>query len=94
MTDYDVSMLFNADVKWDRISEAFAKAQHSDRTLRDVAFVDEYRGGQVPDGKKVRDAPSVHRLRPKDSTSQEIESAAASVIRRLTKTPGGEMRTK
>ena len=30
----------------------------------------------------------------KTLTSQEIESAAASVIRRLTKTLGGEMRTK
>ena len=94
VTDYDVSMLFNADVKWDQISEAFAKAQHSDRTLRDVAFVDEYRGGQVPDGKKSVTLRLSIGSDQKTLTSQEIESAAASVIRRLTKTLGGEMRTK
>lgn len=94
VTDYDLSMLFDADTKWERIAEVFAKAQHGDRVLRNISFVDEYKGGQVPAGKKSVTLRLSIGSDQKTLTSQEIESAAAAVVKRLTKTLGAEMRTK
>ena len=94
VTEYDVSMLFDGETKWEQIAEVFAKSQHGDKTLKAVSFVDEYKGGQVPSGKKSVTLRLSIGSDAKTLTSQEIESAAAAVIKRLTKTLGGEMRTK
>ena len=50
MTDYDLSLLFDLNVKWDDILGQIKINEEG--LLRKVLFVDEYLGKQVPDGKK------------------------------------------
>ena len=98
MTDYDVSMLFDQTTKWNEIYSA-AKVggasgkNNADDLLQDMSFIDEYRGRQVPDGRKS----ITFRLRigslAKTLTTEEIESCAGSVIKRLSKALGAEIRS-
>ena len=64
------------------------------KLLHKVAFVDEYRGKQVPDGKKSVTLRLTIGSAEKTLKSEEIESIANTAIKRLSKTLGGEMRTK
>ena len=92
MTDYDVSMLFDVKIKWGEILDVITGKKGPDDLLRDVSFVDEYRGRQVPEGKKsVTFRLAIGSLK-KTLTSDEIEGCANVVIKRLTKTLGAEMR--
>ena len=92
MTDYDLSLLFDSAVKWEQIHETAAGKPSAENLLRGVSFVDEYRGKQVPDGKKS----ITLRLRigslTKTLTSDEIENCAKAVTKRLTKTLGAGAR--
>jgi phenylalanyl-tRNA synthetase beta chain len=54
--------------------------------------VDEYRGKQVPDGKKSVTLRLVIGSLKKTLTSEEIESCANAIVKRLKKTMGGELR--
>ncbi len=92
--EYDVSLLFDLDTKWQDIKEAVLKKKNSDSFLQDVDFVDEYKGAQVPEGKKSVTMRLVVGSDTKTLTSNEIESCANTVIKFLTKTLGAEMRTK
>ena len=93
MVEYDVSLLFDASTKWSEIETAImAKADR--KLLHKVAFVDEYRGKQVPDGKKSVTLRLTIGSAEKTLKSEEIESIANTAIKRLSKTLGGEMRTK
>ena len=93
MVEYDVSLLFDAATKWNEIETAImAKADRN--LLHKVAFVDEYRGKQVPDGKKSVTLRLTIGSAEKTLKSEEIEAIANTAIKRLTKTLGGEMRTK
>lgn len=92
--EYDVSMLFDCDTKWEDIKATVLKKKNSDSFLQDVDFVDEYKGAQVPDGKKSVTMRLVLGSNEKTLTSNEIESCANTVIKFLTKNIGGEMRTK
>ena len=51
-TDYDISMLFDSDAAWSDIYEAVMGKKKASALLKDAAFVDEYRGKQIPEGKK------------------------------------------
>ena len=51
VADYDVSVLLDREVKWEAVREAIL-GKHTGGLLKDAAFVDEYHGKQVPDGKK------------------------------------------
>ena len=92
MTDYDVSMVFDSAVKWGEISEVITGKKGPDDLLRDVSFVDEYRGSQVPDGKKSVTFRLVIGSLRKTLTSEEIEGCANSVVKRLKKNLGAELR--
>ena len=92
--EYDISMLFDLDTKWEAIKEAVLKKKNSDSFLQNVDFVDEYKGAQVPAGKKSVTMRLILGSNEKTLTSNEIESAANTIIKFLTKTIGGEMRTK
>jgi len=63
-----------------------------DSLLQDIAFVEEYRGRQVPEGKKS----ITIRLRigslKKTLTSEEIESCAGAAVKRLKKAFNAELR--
>ena len=84
MTDYDVSLLFDTNVVWSDIA-ATVMGKGGDPLLHGVEFVDEYRGKQVPDGKKSVTLRLKVGSLTKTLTSQEIEQVAATVIKRLIK---------
>jgi phenylalanyl-tRNA synthetase beta chain len=92
MTDYDISMLFDLSATWEGIREVIAGKKGPDNLLRDVSFVEEYKGKQVPDGKKSLTIRLLIGSLKKTLTSEEIESCANSIVKRLKKTFGAELR--
>ena len=93
MNDYDISFLVDSTVKWSEIYEVAAQKISSDSLLREVYFVDEYKGKQIPDGKKSITVRLLIGSGDKTLTSQEIESVASSVAKRLAKLIGADIRT-
>jgi len=92
MADYDISMLFDRAVKWEEIRDAIGGRKGPDDLLRDVTFVGEYRGRQVPEGKKSVTFRLLIGSARKTLTSDEIEQFAAAVMKRLRKAFGAELR--
>ena len=93
MNDYDLSFLVDSMVKWDDIYSAVLEKKSDDSLLRDVLFVDEYKGKQIPEGKKSMTIRLVIGSKEKTLTSAEIETVAASAIKKLTKKLGADIRT-
>ena len=91
MNDYDISFLVDSMVKWDDIYSCVMAKKNE--LLRDVKFVDEYKGKQIPEGKKSVTIRLVIGSDEKTLTGNEIDAVAANVIKRLTKTLGIDMRT-
>ena len=87
-------MLFDVDTKWDDIRRTALKKKNNQSFLKDVLFVDEYKGAQVPEGKKSVTVRLVIGADDKTLTSGEIESCANGVMKILTKELGAESRTK
>lgn len=90
MNEYDLSFLVDAMVKWDDIYAAVMAKKNE--LLRDVTFVDEYRGNQIPAGKKSVTIRLVIGSGEKTLTGPEIEAVAASVLKKLSKGIGAEIR--
>ena len=88
--DYS-DILVDSMVKWDDIYTAVMSKKGE--LLRDVKFVDEYKGKQIPAGKKSVTLRLVIGSSEKTLTGEEIEQVAGSVLKRLTKTVGAEIRT-
>ena len=93
-TDYDISMLFDSDAAWADIYDAIMGQKKASALLKDAAFVDEYRGKQIPEGKKSVTIRLTIGSSEKTLTSQEIESAANQVMKKLGKKMGAELRTQ
>ena len=91
MNDYDLSFLVDSMVKWDEIYACVMAKKNE--LLRDVVFVDEYKGKQIPEGKKSVTIRLVIGSSDKTLTSQEIEQVANSVLKRISKTLGADIRT-
>ena len=89
---YDVSLLFDVDVKWDVICATALRKKKPDSFLRDVTFVEEYKGKQVPEGKKSVTLRLHIGSSEKTLTSGEIEKCAEGVIKYLARELGGEVR--
>ncbi len=94
ITDYDISFLVDSEVKWSDIYETVVGKKSDGALLRDAKFVDEYKGKQVPDGKKSVTIRLVIGSTEKTLTSQEIESVANSATKKLCKVLGAEVRSK
>jgi len=92
MTNYDISLLLDLSVKWDDIFKVITEKVRSDDLLRNVSFVDEYRGRQVPEGKKSVTFRLVIGSPKKTLTSEEIETCANAVVRHLEGVFGAELR--
>jgi phenylalanyl-tRNA synthetase beta chain len=90
--EYDVSLLFDADTKWAEIEAAVLKKKNKDSFLQGVKFVDEYKGKQVPDGKKSVTLRLIIGSDSKTLNSGEIESCANTVTKFLTKELKAETR--
>ena len=94
LIEYDVSMLFTADTKWADIKASALKKKNNESFLKDVIFVDEYKGAQVPNGMKSVTLRLIIGSDEKTLNANEIEACAASVLKILSKDLNGEMRTK
>ena len=90
--DYDISFLVDVSVKWDDIYAAILGKKTEGALLRDAKFVEEYKGKQVPAGKKSVTVRLVIGSDEKTLTSAEIEQVANSAIKKLGKTVGAETR--
>ena len=91
-TNYDISLLFDSTVKWDQIFEVATSKTGPDSTLREVYFIEEYKGFQVPEGKKSVTLRLVIGSLSKTLTSEEIENCANAIIKRLKKSLEAETR--
>jgi phenylalanyl-tRNA synthetase beta chain len=91
-TEYDISMLFGEPVKWSEIENLVIGKKTEGGLVRSVSFVDVYRGKQIPAGKKSVTFRLVIGSPTKTLTSDEIESCANAIVKRLTKNLGGELR--
>jgi phenylalanyl-tRNA synthetase beta chain len=91
MNDYDISFLVDSIVKWDEIYSAVMAKKNE--LLRDVKFVDEYKGKQIPAGKKSVTIRLVIASDQKTLTGDEIEQVANGVLKKLAKCVNAEIRT-
>ena len=90
MTDYDISLLLNGSVQWKDVVQTVGGIKSE--LLHGVSFVDEYRGKQVPAGKKSLTLRLSIGSKEKTLTSAEIEEVAAGVLRKIAKRFGAELR--
>ena len=88
--DYDLSFLVDAMTKWSDVYELLTAKKNE--LLRDVQFVDEYRGKQIPEGKKSVTIRLVIGSDEKTLTGEEIEAVANSVVKKLQKNLGADIR--
>ena len=91
--NYDISLLFDLDTKWEKIYGEIMRKAKSEKLIKAAYFVDEYRGKQVPEGKKSVTIRLVIGSDEKTLTSAEIEKVAATVTKVLQHTAGAQMRT-
>ncbi len=94
LVDYDISLLFDSRATWKEIKATLDREEKNNPLLHGATFVDEYRGKQIPEGKKS----VTIRLRigslEKTLTSQEIESCANAVLKKLAKDFSAEIRAQ
>ena len=91
-TDYDISMLFDSSATWEEIRDVIVKKESG--LVKNATFVDEYRGKQIPAGKKSVTIRLTIGSKEKTLTSEEIENAANSVMKQLGKRMGAELRAQ
>ncbi len=92
VNDYDISMLVDATVTWDAIRTVVLSKKRDN--LKGVSFVEEYKGKQIPAGKKSVTIRLAVGADDKTLTSDAIEACAAAVIKQLAKELGAEVRGK
>ena len=92
MTDYDISLLLDGQVQWHDVLQTIGGIKSE--LLHGASFVDEYRGKQVPEGKKSLTVRLTIGAKDKTLTSAEIEEAANNVLKKLAKRFGAELRSK
>ena len=92
MTDYDISVLLDGQVQWKDVAQTIQGVKSE--LLHGAAFVDEYRGKQVPEGKKSMTVRLTIGAKDKTLNSAEIEEAASNVLKKLVKRFGAELRSK
>lgn len=90
MTDYDISLLVDGSVQWKDVAQTVRGIKSE--LLHGAAFVDEYRGKQVPAGKKSLTLRLAIGSKDKTLTSAEIEAVASSVLNKIAKRFGAELR--
>ena len=93
MNEYDISFLVDSYVKWSEIYSAVLPKKSDDNLLREVLFVDEYKGKQIPEGKKSITLRLVIGAADKTLTGAEIETVANGARKKLTKAFGADVRT-
>ena len=87
-------MLFDSGAAWHDIYDAIMGKKKAAALVKDASFVDEYRGKQIPQGKKSVTIRLTIGSDEKTLTSQEIENTANQVMKKLGKKMGAELRTQ
>lgn len=90
MTDYDISLLVDGSVQWKDVAQTVRGIKSE--LLHGAAFVDEYRGKQVPAGKKSLTLRLAIGSKDKTLTSAEIEEVASGMLNKIAKRFGAELR--
>ena len=90
MTDYDISLLLDGSVQWKDVLQTIGGIKSE--LLHGASFVDEYRGKQVPAGKKSLTLRLSIGSKEKTLTSSEIEEVASTVLNKVAKRFGAELR--
>ena len=90
MTDYDISLLLDGSVQWKDVLQTVGGIKSE--LLHGASFVDEYRGKQVPAGKKSLTLRLSIGSKERTLTSSEIEEVASNVLNKIAKRFGAELR--
>ena len=90
MTDYDISLLVDGSVQWKDVAQTVRGIKSE--LLHGAAFVDEYRGKQVPAGKKSLTLRLAIGSKDKPLPSAENKEVASGVLNKIAKRFGAELR--
>jgi len=93
LTDYDISIVVDLQIKWEELLKVITEKKGPDSLLRGASFVEEYKGRQVPEGKKSITSRLLIGSLEKTLTSEEIENCANAIVKRLKKAFGAELRS-
>lgn len=93
-TDFDISMLFDSSTAWAEIADVILGGRKNGSLVKNVAFVDEYHGKQVPAGKKSVTIRLTIGSSEKTLTSSDIEAVATNVMKKLEKKLAASLRTQ
>jgi phenylalanyl-tRNA synthetase beta chain len=88
---FDLAMLFDLSTPWARIADCAGSA---DPRVVDVRFADEYRGEQIPEGKRSIAIEMIFSDPDKTLTSDETQQIAAKVISALESKVGAARRER
>lgn len=86
LVEKDLSIIIDKDVKWLDIKESI------DKYAKEIEFVDEYKGAQVPDGKKSITLKLKMLNEGSTMTSEEINNKINKILKVLEKTLGAKLR--
>lgn len=92
MNDYDVSMLFDVNTTWEQIQSVVQGCKGKTNLLQGISFVDEYRGKNIPEGKKSVTFRLTIGAADRTLKLEEINACAATVSNSLKKRLGADMR--
>lgn len=88
LVDFDLSVVFDENVTWEEIYAVASKVE----LVREVRFIDEYRGKQIGDGKKSITFRTWIGSDEGTLTSDKIEAITAQMTKKLSKKFGGGVR--
>lgn len=88
LVEKDLSILVDEDVNWSMIEETIRSK------VKEVEFVDEYRGNQIPDGKKSITLKVRMVNEGTTMTSEQINNNINTILKSLNKRCGAELRVE
>lgn len=89
LVDFDLSISFDEKVKWAEIAAIAAKANP---LVKEVKFIDEYRGTQVGEGKRSVTFRTWIGSDEGTLTSEKIEEVTNQIVKKISKNFGGNVR--
>jgi len=88
LVDFDLSIIFDEETKWADIYEAASKVE----LVKEIRFIDEYRGAQVGEGKKSVTLRAWIGSDQGTLTSDKIDAVKNQMLKKIGKKLGGEVR--
>lgn len=89
LVEIDLSVIFDEEVRWEDIENAAANASPM---VKEVSFIDEYRGAQVGGGKKSVTLRVWIGSDEGTLTAEKIEEVTGQIVRKIGKKLGGSVR--